>query len=265
MKIFTDDKKIYSFDVDKNGFPVLTEKNVDLINFLIDNDSNYRYDADPLNVDSTYNIIKKFGRTYNINELEKIVTKIDLQNSTHQSSEGPNGGNKGRNITAQYISNIDNLYERIKNEDAELVNEIAEAIPTRYTFSFASKYCTYISRYLFDADGYSIYDLILCNILPYYVWVYLGENHKSNKKSKVASEYGTKWKGDYKGYRDLIDRIRMKSNELIGYSICREDFDHLLWYYFKGDRDIKDNIGNIIHESRITRALNLVGKETSRL
>lgn len=265
MEIFTDDRRRYSFDIDKNGFPALTRKNVELINFLIDNDSNYRYDADPQNADSTYNVIRKFGETYKVDELEKIITKIDLQNSTHQASEGSRGGNRGRIITAEYISNIENLYERLKNEDAELVNEIAKAIPTRYTFSFASKYCTYMSRYLFEADGYSIYDLILCNILPYYAWVYLGENHKANRNSKVASEYGMKGNGDYKGYRDLIDRIRMKSNELTGYSIRRVDFDHLLWYYFKGDRDVKDTIGNIIYSSRITRALRIVGNDDSRL
>lgn len=265
MEIFTNYKRMYSFDVDKNGFPALTEKNVELINFLIDNDSNYRYDADPQNADSTYNMIKKIGETHNVDMIEKIITKIDLQNSTHQASEGSAGGNRGRSITAEYISNIEDLYERLRNEDAELVNEIAKAIPTRYTFSFASKYCTYMSRYLFDADGYSIYDLILCNILPYYAWVYLGENHKSNKNSKVASEYGTKDNGDYQGYRDLIDRIRMKSKELTGYSIRRVDFDHLLWYYFKGDRDAKDDNGNIIYRSRITRALCMVGNNDSRL
>lgn len=265
VQIFTDDKKMYSFDFDKNGFPAFTEKNVELINFLIDNDSNYRYDADSQNLNSTYNMIKKFGETYNIDELEQIISKIDVQNSTHQASEGSNGGNKGRRITAEYISNIENLYERLRNEDAELVNEIAEAIPTRYTFSFASKYCTYMSRYLFDADGYSIYDFILCNILPYYAWVYLGENHKANTKSKVASEYGARGKGDYKGYRNLIDRIRMKSEAFTGYNIKRVDFDHLLWYYFKGDRDVKSINGDIIYSSRITRALNMVGNNDSRL
>lgn len=263
MEIRQEKNKVYSFDMDKNGFPALTQKNVDLVNFLIDNDSNYRYDADPENNDSTYNLIKNSKETRDVEIIKKIVKKIDKQNSTHQASEGAKGGGDGINITASYISEIDNLYGRLKEEDPTLVNEIAKAIPTRYTFSFASKYCNYMSRYLFDADGYSIYDDILCKILPYYAWVYIKENHKAQKKSKIAKTFAAKDKGDYKGYRDLIDRIRQKAFEETGYKIGRVDFDHLLWYYYKGDRDIKNDEGDLVYESRITQAMKCVGEEES--
>lgn len=256
----------FEFDLDKNGFPALTEKNVALIDFLIENDSNYRYDADSNNADSTYNLIRSCGETFDYENILKIVTKVDLQNSTHQASEGSKGGNKGRELTAAFISKIDDFYGRLKNEDPLLVNEIAKAIPTRYTFSFASKYCNYMSRYLLDGDGYSIYDKIICDILPYYAWIYLGEKYKAQKKSIVAKKFGEKDKGDYAGYRDLIDNIRSKAFEITGYMIHRVDFDHLLWYYFKGDTDVVEKeSGKLIYKSRITRALELVGNPSSRL
>jgi hypothetical protein len=115
------------------------------------------------------------------------------------------GDNRGREITAQFICDLPDFYERLKNEDAGLVNQIAGAIPGRYTFSFASKYCTYLSRYLLETDGYSIYDKILREILPYYAWVYIGENHMARKQSKIEKEFGQRNRGDYLGYRNLID------------------------------------------------------------
>jgi len=141
-----------------------------------------------------------------------------------------------------------------------LVNQIAGAIPGRYTFSFASKYCTYWSRYLLEADGYSIYDKILREILPYYAWVYIGENHMARKQSKIEKEFGQRNRGDYLGYRNLIDRIRREVECRTGYAITRKDFDHLLWYYYKGDADIKEKGSNILlHKSRTTVALEFVG------
>ena len=68
-------------------------------------------------------------------------------------------------------------------------------IPDRYTFSFASKFCTYVSRYLYNSDDYCIYDNVLCNALPYYAWAYLGEVFISTKNSTINS-YAKKNLGD---------------------------------------------------------------------
>ena len=274
---FTFSEDPYEFDVDKNGFPALTRENVKRIDFIIHNDSNYR----PLDEESSDSIsvfIRKFGRTTEVNNILQIVSFIDKLNSTHQSSEGPKGGGKGCIETAKYICSISNFYERLENGDPELVNEIAKkSIKDRYTFSFASKYCTYMSRALFE-DNYCIFDKVICDILPYYAWVYLGKDYtklhhtKPRKKSmqkdqslsseiqKVSSikdTFGKKDKGDYRGYRNLIDRIRYSAKDLFknDYLIPLKDFDHLLWYYFKGKNP----------NFRITNAVNLVGKESSRI
>jgi len=256
----------YHFDMDHNGFPAFTEENVKRINFILENDSNYRFD-DEKHPDSACYCIKKLknpeSELQNKDVILEIVKRIDKQNSTRQSSMGPkkNDGKKnGRDQTAEHIKDIKNFYRRLGEGDAKLVQEIAESIKTRYTFSFASKYCTYVSRYLFEGDkekedGYCIYDKILCDILPYYAWVYLEENYKARSRSKIDEEF----RGDYEKYRNLIDRIRKSSKAITDYEISRKDFDHLLWYYFKGDRDIREGKrGKIIYKSRITKALELV-------
>ena len=248
---------ILAFDKDKNGILALTAKNVALTNFIIKHDSNYRPLDD--NDDSISQTIRKYGKTNNYEEILKIVKIIDNSNSTHQASMGRKGGNKGRESTAAYISSISktDFYVRLNDGDPNLVNDIAaNAIDDRYTFRFASKYCTYVARALFEdekKDNYSIFDKVICDILPYYAWGYLGI-----KRTK----WGIKrfYTGKYKEYRDLIDAIRFSAAKLCtregieeNKPITRMDFDHLLWYYYKGDNP------------QIKNAIKLVGDETSRL
>ncbi len=258
-KNFTFSEDPYVFDIDKNGFPALTAKNVNLINFIIKHDSNYR----PLDDGSKVSIsdyIKKYGFTTKKDEIVDIIKYIDRLNSTHQASEGPGGGNQGREKTANCILSIIDFYKRLEKGDATLVDFIAEnAIPGRYTFSFASKYCTYMSRALFEdrqeEDNYSIYDKIICNILPYYAWVYLGKSFIKRKASTIQNIFAQKHKGDYGAYRKLIDEIRScAKNDLNSeYVISRKDFDHLLWYYFKGNNP------------EVSEAIKCVGDDKSRL
>jgi hypothetical protein len=164
------------------------------------------------------------------------VCAIDRENSTHLSASGTKKGcNEGRQIVARVIADIPNLIDRLYAGDAELVNYISSAVPKRNNFSFASKFCTYVSRAIFEdakRDNYCIYDKVLCNSIPYYAWLFLKENHTSRLKSTIEKEY--KSVRNYAGYRDLIDRIRIKNFEITQYLISRENFDHLLWYYYKG-------------------------------
>lgn len=263
-------KNKYQFDLDSNGILALTEKNVALIHFIVENDSNYR---SPISVEK---YIKDKPIPWDEKEILDIVTIIDRQNSTHQEAIGvkkdesnPNAKNNGGRLkTAEYICAIDRLYERLEIGDASLVNEIAKALfqeegDGRYTFSFASKFCTYVSQALYQTDAYSVYDKVLHDILPYYAWAYLGERrYFAKKKSRVDVEFGISKRADdsYKRYRDFIDAIRRRSEELTGYQISRRDFDLLLWYYFKGDRDIEDKrTKEKLYTSRTTRALEHIG------
>ena len=78
----------------------LTPRNVDRINFIIENDSNYRSDMDPDNDESTYNYIRNHPYTRDYEVTLGIVERIDIQNSTHQASSGvQQGDNQGREIT----------------------------------------------------------------------------------------------------------------------------------------------------------------------
>ena len=257
--------EVLKFQINEDGFPKLTEKNVKLINFIINNDSNYRSDNDEENVKSTLNLVKQFKNEQSKENLEKIIKAVDKQNSTHLSVSGNKKGKglkenkEGIEKTTDYIFNIIGVTElknKIEKGDCSLVDDIAvNAINNRYIISFASKFCTYISRYMFNNDKFSIYDGVMAKILPYYYFKY-SNNHEIIKiNNRIIQQKGYKW------YHDIIKTIiKGASKEITDisgekYEITRKDLDHLLWYYYKGDKDIKDDDKKICYKSRITRAL----------
>lgn len=286
----------YKFDIDLIGALALTKNNVERIEFLIGNDSDYRdetsdekqsgdIESEETQSDEDPKTVAKFlsknphvwdmkNDESKVELIEKLVAIIDKANSTHQSSEGPKGeeqqkkeGNFGRERTARYIAKIDDFKNRINDCDPELVDEIAKnaisddqlygmsakyVLGGRYTFSFASKFCTYVSREISpEADAYSIYDKVVRTILPYYAFVYLGDSeitkldwNKDLKPSKdpyylfgSKDKFGKNVKGkwDYEEYANLIGKIIEANERLTGKNISRKDFDHLLWYYYKGN------------------------------
>ena len=249
--------EVLKFENIEKDFPKLVEKNVKLIDFIIKNDSNYRSDNDENNVSSTLNLVKQYKKEQSKNNLEKIIKSIDKQNSTHLSVSGnKTGDNQGIKNTVDYIFDkigVDKLNEQIKKGDTSLVDNIAmNSISNRYVISFASKFCTYMSRYMFNDDKFSIYDGIMASILPYYYYKYSDDKEKiiiNNKKMK---------KNGYQWYSSLIDKVILGATNIEKYKISRKDLDHLLWYYYKGDKDIKDDNKNICYKSRITRALETI-------
>ena len=244
------------FDTIEEDFPRLTEKNVKLINFIMKNDSNYRIDNDENNMLSTANLVKQYKNNPSRNNLKQIIKAIDKQNSTHLSASGTKkGNNTGIDNTTDYIFykiGIDNLSKQIYEGNSLLVDDIAtNSIANRYIISFASKFCTYMSRYMFDDDKFSIYDGIMASILPYYYFKYVNNEEKitiNNNKIKIKG---------YQWYRTIIDNIIKGTLEKEKYLISREDLDHLLWYYYKGDKNIKKG-KELCYKSRITRALETI-------
>ena len=105
-----------------------------------------------------------------------------------------------------------------------------------------------MSRYMYDNDNnFSIYDNILRQILPYYYYQYV------NKDTILTINNKYMLKNGYENYNNKIAEI-LSNYKVKNEKISRKDFDHLLWYYYKGDKDIKvDNI--IVYESRITKAI----------
>lgn len=275
----------FQFDLDENGILKLTADNVERINFIIENDSNYRIFEDPDSQNSITILIRNNpdATVWDKDFILKLVIEIDKQNSTHQEASGrQKGDGQGREKTAQFIlDNWEDLLPKIKEGDADAVNIIAKALLNydpateqrpknkgRYTFSFASKFCTYVSNALYvckqleyKEDAYSIFDKVVGDVLPYYAWKYLGNTTYVDKKnSNIDKKFGGKSNdiGNYEGYRQLIDSIIDENQKQTGYKIKRRDFDHLLWYYFKGDEDILDADKRYLHKSRITTALEKV-------
>lgn len=252
----------YEFDFDINGALALTPNNVVRVRFLINNDSDYRSEIDLGDINPARRFCEENPQFWNNERLTtELVEIIDKANSTHQASEGRAGGNRGREKTAEAICRLADFGDRIQACDPTLVDEIADSLENRYTFSFASKFCAYVSRALSpdasEQDGYSIYDLIVRSALPYYAATYLGDLgvkiRKRNGKCPVDpyGKFGDKrykeseeWK--YEKYSRLIEQIINSNEKKIGYRISRQDFDYLLWYYYKGDDSRREEIRALV-------------------
>ena len=276
-----DYEKCFEFDfIENTKIPKFTKKNLALINTFLKYNSSYSA-AENADEGSYAQILKDNTETFfcfekpadadektnkdDIDENGKIKTKlyrviesIDKINSTHLASEG--GGkrnenepkkNKGRVYTEEVIRNIDNIKERLMEGDPQIVFEIASAVGTKYNFSFATKFCTYVSELALERpDLYCIYDDVVQAILPIYIYYYVGtekakEYYKVVNKSKpelrriesTVSQLKSKDKENgYAEYRDLIDEIIKGIKEKDGLEVTYSEFDHILWYYFKGSK-----------------------------
>jgi hypothetical protein len=253
----------YAWDVDANSQIALTEKNVRFMDAIIKIDSDYRK-ALPSNIKSAQWWFQKSftgkGTNYwnsDYGFLLELVTRINKENSTHQAVSGfkgnpdPTGSNgNGLKETAQYIQSLGNISGRLIDGDPTLVDDLAVNCiggHRRETFSFASKFCTYCEDWAYQKDKFSIFDKVLCEILPYFAWAYLGKNFTGRTKnghcvSIVSKTFNGPTK-NYAGYQTLIHDIIQKAKTLTGYQITRRHFDHLLWYFYKGDFS---NIGLIL-------------------
>lgn len=285
-------KDYYIFDVDKNKCPIFTQKNILLLNALLKYNSSYSAaeDEDSGEYEKSYAGILRKGNGqdffdclgkqpillkteteaiekndavdedgYEKDAIYKVIESIDKINSTHLSSEGAKGKNKGRVKTAQKIRGIIDLKQQLEIGEAQLVNEIARVNEitndkgnVRNNFSFATKFCSYVCRYALDdkyKNNYCIYDEVVQSILPYYIKRYIeGDewktycktiNENSKKRDKriesVISDLKEKDKG-YEEYRQLIKKIIDGIERVDGIRIDNETFDHMLWYYFKGSK-----------------------------
>ena len=278
----------YEFDTDQNGFPTFTKKNIDFLNGILRYDSNYSTSSDKNNPEyqSSYAGILESESFFDfsassderdelgnpIDNLYRAIVSIDKINSTHLASEGNTGKseksdkkrNKGRARVAEKIRELggQELKEALRNGDASIIEMIADAeVGGKHNFSFATKFCSYTSIHALGLDNYCIYDEILQLVLPYYAYMYIddfdGKIYKTVKATR-ANGYNSrneslvslfKQNNDYNGYRELIKRIIYGIKAKIGVEISFADFDHMLWYYFKGSK------------SKITNAMSCLPKK----
>lgn len=139
---------------------------------------------------------------------------IDITNSTHLSQH------KSKINMAELsciIASIPNIDARIKAGDPEVVNEIAKSNDRIKLFSFASKYCCYHNRILYDKDDYSILDTVLKENLPRYF-------------DDITRSQIQKWQDslNYKAYNDYITKKLDECN--ITVKQRKKKFDHFVWY-----------------------------------
>ena len=267
MDIEIKKKCVYEFDTDQNGFPTFTKKNLEFLNAILHYDSPYSVFSDEMTSeyrDSYAGIFESedffdFPASESLDECDELgnpvddlyraIVSLDTLNSTHLSSEGKGGGNKGRAKVAAKIREYGgkNLKNALEKGDIEIVGMIADRnVGGKHNFSFASKFCAYASLHALKKDNYCIYDEILQSILPYYAWMYVDDpkidctilykrvTGKTTRNESLVYQY--KEKGDYKAYRELIDAIIAGIKNKIGVEISYADFDHMLWYYFKGSK-----------------------------
>ena len=160
--------------------------------------------------------------------ITNIIIAIDNETSTHLNSD-----KMGRKIIRDRILSLKrkDFKKLLKDEKKEY--KLIKYIQTpqyegeKNHFSFATKFCHYVSLIIFEGteyeDNYSIYDNVLKKSLCKYIKRYL--NLEINEKS---------FENDYAKYIGYIDNIRNKAEELYGKKISRNGFDHLIWYYHKG-------------------------------
>lgn len=145
---------------------------------------------------------------------------IDITNSTHLSQY------KSKISVVEFadiISKIDNIDKRIKEGDPSVVNAIAKSNGKINLFSFASKYCCYHNRNLYERDDYSIFDTVLKEHLPEYF-------------NDVTKDKIQKWQSEFK-YEEYNDYITEKLNELgITIKDKKRKFDHFVWYNNRGKK-----------------------------
>ncbi len=158
--------------------------------------------------------LKKYPLNNDIPTVAMKIGLIDITNSTHVSQH--------KSLIsvvelAECIVNINDIDNRIKNGDPEVVNEIAKCNGRINLFSFATKYCCYHNKNLYGRDDYSILDTVLKESLPKYF-------------DDITKSMIQRWQDsyDYKTYNDYISK---KLDELkINVSFRKRKFDHLIWY-----------------------------------
>ncbi len=259
---------VFKLETDEYGAPKFTQGNFKLINTFLKYDSNYNSaeDSQVFLFAKTYGgILSKLKQEFfNFKTIEDygseeeymkkdplyiVIESIDKMNSTHLASQGQKGGNRGRIETAKGVYNLENFKERLFLADTKLVNDIAK-FGGKNNFSFASKFCAYLCRYIYKGEeqenNYCIYDEVVQSVLPYFAYKYGVEEWQQTYASSVREgkvhNRSVVWKikdskedeNSYAKYIGLIKTIIEKIKEESKIDVTFEAFDHMLWYFFKG-------------------------------
>lgn len=150
-------------------------------------------------------------------ELAVVAMKIGLIDITNSTNISRYKSKISAVELAECIISIKDIDERIKAGDPEVVNEIAKSNGKINLFSFATKYCCYHNKNVYEKDDYSILDTILKDSLPRYF-----DDIKTGEIKKWQNSF------NYKEYNNYITR---KLDELgITLEFRKRKFDHFVWF-----------------------------------
>ena len=236
-----------------------------------------------------------------------LIHNIDRTNSTHlnartkdEKTDEPQGR---KNIYKKIMEklegkeDIENLKDELegikdiknKSKDEELlIGKIAKKDDKykndKFNLSFATKFCHYLSWYLFnkeeDKNMYAIYDSVVAETLPLYIEYIEKYQKEDQKKDDIKDIREKRYSHDnssiksflkeppfkkeqddekailkfYATYMEIIDKVIEKGCEGSP-KITRRQFDHLVWYSNKGKIPKKDK-GFDEHLSKFKESLN---------
>lgn len=157
---------------------------------------------------------RKFPSNTDLTVVAMKIGLIDITNSTNISRYK---SKISAVELAECIIKIKDIDERIEAGDPEVVNEIARSNGKINLFSFASKYCCYHNKNVYEKDDYSILDTILKDSLPRYF------------DDITTGEIG-KWQKSF-NYKKYNNYITKKLDELgITLEYRKRKFDHFVWF-----------------------------------
>lgn len=208
---------------------------------------------DSLEYEKKSNNTEKTGKKGCPLDLETVikgaVCAIDRENSTHLTAHRSKNKIGRSNVSEIIYEEMNKGLEKFKNKLLEkddfsliaLITVPKEEDKENYHYSFATKFCKYLSLG-FGEDKYYIYDNIIISNIDYYIGEYNLNKDEYNIKSikfekkdyikddnedkriKISEQYKKLW--------NCLEEIRKEAKERDGDKqlITRNELDHIIWY-----------------------------------
>lgn len=209
----------------------LTKENASLIERFIERDKKY---GNKLAEEAKKNGISKIDRstqdiadTPTRENLESFVRQVAIITSIRGATKSAN-----KAIVDFIISKGKAFYDELEKGEQSLVQEMESYVyrnadRSRRECSWCSKVCKFLNEYLFECDGYYIYDSNVVNELNDYR-KYYGLDATLEKDIDAKKERN--W---YVNLWNSLDEIRNKANEKEKALLKRSEIDHIIWGFKK--------------------------------
>lgn len=216
---------------DENGLPLLTLKNVNLILPAIKQEE-----------DKIRDYAMKLYANPTEDNITLIVRKIAIDNSTHTPTADCA-------VLAHYMFDKNNrFFERLESGDIALVDDLCQygiTVTGKRHKSLASKICRYLNEWIYGSDAYTINDLIVRTVLPYYL-----HRHDVDKSlwTKIVGNNIRRKDFEMMSYKEFFACYEGLHKTIQGVSL--RDLDSLIWYYFSQEGSKIDLIKKIVRQTK---------------